>query len=418
MLVYVLNKDGKALMPCYSGKARILLKEKKAKVVKRTPFTIQLIYGSTGYKQPITLGVDVGYSSVGFSAVAKDKELISGMVNLRKDVSKKLAVRRMYRRNRRNRLWYREPRFNNRRRKDGWLPPSIEHKLNAHIKLVQKLKDILPITDIVVEVASFDAQKMQNPEIKGIKYQQGELQGYEQKEYLLEKWGRKCAYCGKKDVPLEVEHIVPKSRGGTDRISNLTISCSKCNQRKGNKTAEEFGHPEIQEKAKETLKAVAFMNNVRWKLVNKLNEQCDAVSHTYGYITKFKRSKLGLEKSHSTDAFVIAGGDNQKRCKPFIVEQTRRNNRSIQTNRKGFRPSIRRQRYKFQPNDMVRFNKKICRVKGIFSYGKYIRLSDGSNIINTNIKNVSLLNYGKGLHFKYSIHLLPSSDKVGRSFLA
>jgi len=417
MLVYVLNKYGKALMPCHSGKARILLKEKKAKVVKRTPFTIQLIYGSTGYKQPITLGVDAGYSSVGFSAVAKDKELISGEVNLIKDISKKLAERRIYRRNRRNRLWYRKPRFDNRRRKDGWLPPSIEHKLNTHIKLVQKFKDILPITDIVVEVASFDAQKMKNPEIKGIEYQQGELQGYEQKEYLLEKWGRKCAYCGKKDVPLEVEHIVPKSRGGTDRISNLTISCSKCNQRKGNKTAEEFGYPEIQKKAKETLKAVAFMNNVRWKLVNKLSEYCDAVSHTYGYITKFKRSKLSLEKSHSTDAFVIAGGDNQKRCKPFIVKQTRRNNRSIQTNRKGFKRSIRKQRYKFQPNDIVRYNNKIYKVKGVFNYGTWIRLSDDSNIINTNIKNVSLINYGKGLQFKYPIHLPSNSKEVGRSLL-
>ncbi len=313
----------------------------------------------------------------------------------------------MYRRLKRNRLWYRKPRFKNRRKPEGWLAPSIQHKLDTHIKMIDKVKEILPVTQINIEVATFDTQKMQNPEIQGIEYQQGELKGYEIKEYLLEKWGRKCAYCEKKDVPLEVEHIVPRSRGGSDRVSNLTISCKKCNQKKGNKTAEEFGYPKIQEKANKPLKATAFMNNVRWKLINQLKEQGDTVSHTYGYITKYNRSKLGLAKSHINDAFVIAGGTDQKRCKPFIVEQTRRNNRSIQTNRKGFKSSIRRQRYKLQPNDMVRFNKKIYKVKGVFSYGTWVRLSDDFNIINTNIKNVSLINYGKGLQFRHPIHLPP-----------
>jgi len=284
--------------------------------------------------------------------------------------------------------------------------------------LIGKIKKILPISEIVVEVATFDTQKMQNPEISGVEYQQGELQGYEVKEYLLEKWGRKCAYCGKKNIPLEVEHVIPKSRGGTDRVSNLTISCSKCNQKKGNQTAKEFGYPGVQKKANDSLKAVAFLNSVRWKLVKQLNRQSqELISHTYGYITKHDRTKLGLEKSHTNDAFVIAGGTNQKRCKPFIATQTRRNNRSIQTNRKGFKSSIRKQRYKFQPNDMVRFNNKIYKVKGVFNYGTWVRLSDDSNIINTNIKNVTLINYGKGLQFRCPIHLLPNSDEIGRSLL-
>jgi len=410
--VPVINMRGEPLIPTRPQKARKLLKQGKAKAVCRMPFTIQLKYATGEAKQSVVLGVDAGYSRIGFSAVSKDKELICGVVNLRNDVSKKIQERKMYRRTRRNRLWYREPRFDNRRRKDSWLPPSIEHKLNTHIKLVEKIKKMIPIKKIVVEVASFDTQKMQNPEIKGVEYQKGELQGYEVKEYLLEKWNRKCAYCKKSDVPLEVEHIVPKLRGGSDRISNLTIACNKCNQKKGNLTAEEFGFPKIQEKANKSLKATAFMNNVRWRLVNNLD-----CKWTYGYITKYNRAKLGLEKSHFNDAFVIAGGINQKRCEPFIVKQTRRNNRSIQTNRKGFKPSIRKQRYRFQPNDIVRFNKKIYKVKGVFNYGRYIRLSDDSNIINTNIKNVSLINYGKGLQFKYPIHLPPNSNDFGRSLL-
>jgi hypothetical protein len=177
----------------------------------------------------------------------------------------------------------------------------------------------------VVEVASFDTQKMQNPEIRGIEYQRGELQGYEIREYLLEKWNRKCAYCGKSYIPLEIEHIVPKSRGGSDRVSNLTIACHKCNEEKGNLTAAEFGYPEVQKQAKESLKATAFMNAIRWKLVNLFG--CD---WTYGSVTKYKRARLNLEKTHVNDAFVIAGGANQNRSRYiYKAKQVRRQNRSL-----------------------------------------------------------------------------------------
>jgi 5-methylcytosine-specific restriction endonuclease McrA len=325
ILVFVLNRDGKPLMPCTAGKARRLLKKGKAKVVNLTPFTIQLLYGSSGYKQDITLGIDAGYSKVGYSAITAGKELIAGELELRNDIKRLLEKRRAYRRERRSRKWYREPRFDNRCRKDGWLPPSLEHKLQSHIKLIERLKRILPIRRVVVEVASFDAQKMQNPEIKGVEYQQGELQGYEVREYLLEKWNRKCAYCGKANVLLEIEHIIPKSRGGSDRVSNLTISCHDCNLKKGNKTAAEFGHPEVQKQAKEPLKATAFMNAICWKLVNLLN-----CGWTYGGITKYNRTRLGLEKSHVNDAFVIAGGSSQKRSGYILKgKQVRRQNRSL-----------------------------------------------------------------------------------------
>jgi len=394
-IVYVLNMRGQPLMPTQQQKANKLLKQGKAIVVKRTPFTIQLKYPTGEAKQPIVLGIDAGYSHIGYSAITEKKELISGDLELRKDIRRKLTQRKQYRRTRRSRRWHREPRFDNRKKEDRWLAPSIKHKLDSHLKLIAKIKEILPITSTIVEVASFDAQRMQNPEIPGVEYQQGELRGYEVREYLLEKGGRKCAYCGKTDVPLEVEHIIPGSKGGSNRVSNLTISCHECNQKKGNSTAEEFGHPEVQKKSKKTLKATAFMNVVKQRIVDAL--KC---KWTYGYITKHNRIKLGLEKSHSNDAFVISGGTDQERTRPYIGKQVRRNNRSIQMNRKGFKPSIRRQRYNLQPNDLIKHNSILCRVKGVFNCGTWVRLADeAGNIFNSNIRKVKLVKYGKGIQF-------------------
>ncbi len=397
MLVYVLNKHGKPVMPCNPAKARLLLKEKKARVVRRTPFTIQLLYGSSGYKQPVTLGVDSGYNHVGLSAVTDKKELYSADVKLREDISKLLSERRKYRRARRNRkLWHRKARFLNRKKPTVWLAPSIQHKLDSHIKVINKVREILSISEIVVEVSSFDTQKMQNPEIKSIEYQKGELQGYRVKEYLLEKWGRKCAYCKKTNVPLEVEHIIPKSRGGSNRVSNMTISCKKCNQNKGNKTAEEFGYPKIQEKAKKSLKEIAFMNSVRWKLVKQLYKVMpDSVSHTYGYITKFNRKTLGIEKSHNNDAFVIAGGSKQKRlgCKYFIKEVRKCNRKLHRGKRSEIRNTAPRFIQGFQRYDKVLFNGIECLVYGRRTSGYFdLKRLDGKKIHSSaNYKDLVLL---------------------------
>jgi 5-methylcytosine-specific restriction endonuclease McrA len=392
-------------MPTTPQKGRRLLKERKAKVIQQRPFMVQLQYATGENTQEVTLGLDPGYCQSGFSVITAKKELIAGTVQFRKDVSKKLTERRMYRRTRRaNKTRYRPPRFNNRCRKEGWLAPSIQHKLDSHLRFIQILQGMLPITRITVEVGTFDPQKLQNPEIRGVEYQQGDLAGYEVREYLLHKWGRKCAYCDKINLPLEIEHIVPKSRGGSDRVSNLTLSCRPCNQQKGNQTATEFGYPELQATAMKPLKAVPFMNLVRRRLAEALD-----CAQTWGYRTKYQRTQLGLAKSHVHDAFVIAGGTTQHRTAPYEVQQGRRNNRKLQTNRKGFKPAIRRQRYPLQPKDLVRHKGRLCQVKGIFNYGKWVRLAivvTGATI-NANIAKVSLVKYGKSFAFDMPIHLPP-----------
>jgi 5-methylcytosine-specific restriction endonuclease McrA len=247
-------------------------------VVAQMPFTIRLKDRDTGYTRDVRLGVDSGYSRVGFSAVTDKEELLAGELILQDDMSKKVEQKKNYRRTRRyHNTRYRTPCFDNRKREEGWLAPSTRHKKQAHISLIELIETLLPVTYTELEVATFDTQQLQHPEISGIEYQQGTLQGYQIREYLLEKWGRKCAYCGTTGVPLQVEHIIPRSRGSSDRVSNLTLSCGPCNQQKGDRTAAEFGHPEIHRQAKKSLKGAAFMNQVRWQLVNEL--ECN---HAYG----------------------------------------------------------------------------------------------------------------------------------------
>ena len=394
-VVYTLNMRVMPLMPTTQQRANKLLSRGKAKVVRRSPFTVQLLYAGGEAKQEIVLGLDSGYANIGFSVVSDSKELISGEVVLRKDVSKKISERRMYRRLKRSRLWHRKPGGVDNYLPEGWIAPSLRHKVLTHLNLVSKLKKLLPITKTNIEVATFDTQRMRNPEISGVEYQQGTLYGYEVKEYLLEKWGRRCAYCNKGNRPLEVEHIIPKSRGGSNRVDNLTIACEPCNKAKGSMTADEYDHPELMKRVKKSLRAVSFMNLVRTRIAGKLD--CEI---TYGYVTKYGRTQLGLEKSHANDAFVIAGGNSQARCSTYMVKQIRRNNRCLQLNRCGYKPSIRRQRYKLQPNDTVRFEREEFEVKGMFNYGTYTRLkSNNGDIVNTNVKNIELISYGKGLQF-------------------
>ena len=251
--------------------------------------------------------IDPGSRTTGIALVQSGgKVLWAGEVTHRgQQIKDALESRRMVRQNRRSRLRYRQPRFNNRRRPEGWLPPSLTSRVHNVITWTLRLCKYSPAQAISMELVRFDMQKMVNPEISGVEYQQGELMGYEIREYLLEKWGRKCAYCGAKDIPLEIEHINPKSRGGSNQVNNLTLACTPCNQKKGNQTATEFGFPLIQAKAKQPLKDAAAVNATRWKLWRELTTLELPVEVGSGGRTKFNRHKQNLLKTHWLDAACV-----------------------------------------------------------------------------------------------------------------
>jgi len=310
MKVFVLSKEGKCLMPTTPRRARVWLKAKRARVVRHDPFTIRLRFATQQHVQPAKVGVDTGSKDVGIAALANGKVVFQAEVHLRDDITKKMTQRRTFRRNRRARKTrYREARYDNRRRPDGWLPPSLHSKAEATVKAVRFITSFLSVGRVTVEVGRFDTQKRQNPDIAHLEYQQGELQGYFLREYVLDKWQRKCAYCDAHGVPLEIEHIVPTSRGGSNRASNLTLACHACNRRKGQHTAAEFGFPEVQAKARVPLKDAAHVSSLKSRVVHDLQAVFgeSQVSITYGYQTKYKRIQvLDLPKSHTNDAMAIA----------------------------------------------------------------------------------------------------------------
>lgn len=331
MLVYVLNKNGEPLMPCNSTRARKILKQNKAKVVRTEPFTIQLLYGSSGYKQNITLGVDAGSKHIGLSASTEGNELYAADVELRNDIVDLLSTRRQYRRTRRNRKTrYRKCRFLNRVKSKniGWLAPSVENKINTHFRVIENVYKILPITNIIVETASFDIQKIKNPSISGEQYQQGDQLGFwNVREYVLWRDGHTCQCCkGKsKDKILNVHHIESRKTGG-DAPNNLITLCETCHKGYHNGTVK----LPTSIKRGASFKDAAFMGIMRWSFYNRLKEMYPNVSMSYGYITKNTRIQNGLPKEHYVDALCIAGHPTaEKLGYYFYQKQVRRHNRQI-----------------------------------------------------------------------------------------
>ncbi|WP_243270102.1 RNA-guided endonuclease IscB [Thermanaerosceptrum fracticalcis] len=333
--MFVINKHGKPLMPCKPSKARKLLKQGKAKVVKKEPFTIQLLHGSSGYKQKCIAGIDTGSKNMGVAVATEDGRVIyKAQVYLRQDIKENIEARRRLRRTRRNRKTrYRKARFLNRKRKEGWLPPSIKARIEAHYNIARKLAKIIPISEIRVEVGQFDTQALQNPEIRGIEYQQGEMQGFDSvKEYVKIRDNYQCRYAKlRPDIPcsdkLTVDHIIPRSKGGTDNPSNLVCCCEAHNIAKGSMSYKEFTgkiSPKI-----EDFRSTVFMNVSRYYLVPML-QKIAPTKYTFGLYTRRKRKEWAIEKSHINDAIVIAG------IKPrwqddawYYIRQVRKKKRSL-----------------------------------------------------------------------------------------
>ena len=331
-LVYVLNKDGLPLMPTHKlGKVRHLLKEGRAKIIKRNPFTIKLNYECNNYTQDVTLGVDAGSKHIGLSASTQKKELYCSDVELRNDIVELLSTRRENRRTRRNHLRYREPRFDNRAasKKEGWLAPSIRQKIDSHLKVIEEVHSILPVTKIIVETAAFDTQLLKAQEegktILGTDYQSGEMMGFNAREYVLFRDNHECQYChGKsKDKVLEVHHLESRKTGG-NTPNNLVTLCSTCHKK--------IHRGEIAPNFKRGTKYndSAFMGIMRWSLYNQLKELYPNVEMTFGYITKAKRIEKVLAKEHYNDAYCIAANLDAKILDSYIYQKkVRCHNRQI-----------------------------------------------------------------------------------------
>ena len=387
MLVYVLNKNGQPLMPTNRcGKVRRMLKSGLAVVVKRCPFTIRLNYETTNVVQEVVLGVDAGSKTIGLSATTDKKELYASNVELRNDIVDLLSTRRGNRRTRRNhKTRYRQARFNNRIRGDGWLAPSILNKIGTHLKVVADVHAILPISKIVVETASFDIQKIKNPAISGVEYQQGEqLDFWNVREYVLFRDNHTCQACkGKsKDKILNVHHIESRKVGG-DAPNNLITLCETCHKKY------HLGELKLPANIKRGMKFsdAAFMGMMRWSFYEKLKSLYANVRMTYGYITKNTRIANGLEKDHYIDARCITGNAKAEALGCYYLQKkVRCHNRQLHkmTIGKGGCRKNNQAPYVvkgYRLFDKVKYNGIECFVFGRRTSGSFdVRLLDGTKI--------------------------------------
>lgn len=339
-MVYMLSHTGQPLMPTEDHrKVRLLLKNKKAKVVKRTPFTVQLLSCTHEYKQPVTLGVDAGSKHIGLSACTENRELYAEDLQPRNDIVKNLSDRRQYRCSRRNRKTrYRAPRFENRvhGKHKGWLAPSVEVKIQEHITAIKRVCSRVSISKIIVETAEFDTQLLKAMELglplpAGTDYQEGEMLGqYNVRQYVLFRDSYACQCCGahptaKKEVKLHVHHIESRKTGG-NAPGNLITLCERCH-----KLLHEGKITLPGKRLHRPMRDAAFMGIMRKTLLARLrNELSVPVYETHGYITKYLREKHGIEKSHTNDARCIAGYPLASPCADiFCTKAVRHHNRQI-----------------------------------------------------------------------------------------
>jgi 5-methylcytosine-specific restriction endonuclease McrA len=335
--VLVVDATRRPLMPCRPARARRLLSLHRAAVLRMFPFTIIL---TTAMPEatvvPLQLKIDPGSRTTGLAVVTRRPTSISPAVpegrrpqrragavvwaaelsHRGDEIHQALVDRRAVRRARRQRhTRYREARYANRARPNGWLPPSLESRVHNVVTWVQRLVRWCPVEAISLEAVRFDTQLLQHPDIAGVEYQQGTLAGKEVREYLLLKWGYRCAYCHREATATnrwEIDHILPTTRGGSDRPSNLALSCHDCNQAKGNRTAAEFGHPEVQAQAKVPLKDAAAVNSTRRALHQRLLALGLPVETASGGLTKWNRTQRGLPKTHWLDAVCVGASTPER----------------------------------------------------------------------------------------------------------
>ena len=322
MAVSVLDRTGKGLMPCSEKRARLLLDRGRARVHHIVPFAIRLVdrHAESCTFQTLRIKLDPGSKTTGI-ALVRETGQETAVLNLfelahrGRQISEALTARRSMRRRRRGNLRYRAPRFDNRPKPTGWLAPSLQHRVDTTLAWVKRFARWAPISAISTELVRFDLQQMENPEISGAEYQQGTLAGYEVREYLLAKFDHTCAYCDAKDVPLNIDHIHPRAKGGSNRISNLAIACIPCNEKKGALDISVFLKRDptrlarILAQIKRPLKDAAAVNATRWALVGALKATGLAVETGSGGQTKWNRSRLGIPKAHALDAACVGTVD-------------------------------------------------------------------------------------------------------------
>ncbi len=329
-------------MPCSERRARLLLARGRARVHRMMPFAIRLVdrLRENSVLQPVRLKLDPGSQTTGLALVRESDtadtttgevvrtltvRMLLALQHRGSVIRDRLTARRAFRQRRRGNLRYRPARFDNRTKPEGWLAPSLRHRVDTTIAWVARLRRLAPVTSLSQELVRFDTQQMQNPEISGVAYQQGTLAGYEVREYLLEKWGRTCVYCGAENTPLEIDHIQPKSRGGSGRVSNLTIACHNCNQAKAHQDVAVFlahdpqrlAHIESQRKA--PLRDAAAVNSTRWALHQQLKAMGLEVEVASGGRTKWNRHRLNVPKEHCLDALCTGHVDAVERWQQPVL---------------------------------------------------------------------------------------------------
>jgi 5-methylcytosine-specific restriction endonuclease McrA len=409
--VFVVDANKQPLPPVHPGRARVLLTQRKAAVFRCYPFTIILKNVPLAPQvDPLRLKIDPGSKTTGIALVndATGEVVFAAELVHRADAIKKaLERRRAVRRGRRQRkIRYRKPRFANRRRREGWLAPSLESRVGNVLTWVKRLMRLCPITTLSLELAKFDLQQMENPEISGAEYQQGTLFGYEIKQYLLEKWDRACSYCGRKHVPLQVEHILAKANGSTDRVSNLCLACDACNKAKGTQNIRAFlaDKPDLLARvlaqAKASLKDAAAVNTTRWALNERLLALGLPIECGSGGLTKFNRTQRGLPKEHWIDAACV-GRSTLLHLKlagvgPLLITATGHASRQkCNVNEIGFpcsKPKEAKKVKGYQTGDIVRAVVSTGTKQGIY-VGRVLVRASGSIDIRTRTGRVQGISY-------------------------